>query len=61
MQPSVSCGPWRVYTKEEYFMYMSVSDIVSTAPQLWQTILTFLTSWLFYVPMLVVMRYEQIM
>ena len=38
--PSVSCGPWRVYSREDYYMYVSVSDTVSLfqgspVPQLW--------------------------
>ena len=38
---NLSCGPWRVYSREDYYyMYVSVSDTVSLfqgspVPQLW--------------------------
>ncbi|ELT96458.1 hypothetical protein CAPTEDRAFT_150917 [Capitella teleta] len=49
------CGPFRIYSSREFFMFESFSDLVSTLPNLIRDIFYFCGSWLFYVSVLIVL------
>nr|UYL70871.1 Tmc487a [Platynereis dumerilii] len=53
--PSQGCGPYRIYSRSNYVMFSTLTDTISSWPTVLQQIFMFLTSWMFYLPMTVIL------
>ena len=56
--PSQSCGPFRAFTKDLHYMYSSATDVVVDVPSSVQTFIWFLGSWIFFVVVMVIIRWS---
>lgn len=54
--PTKSCGPFRIYSSSGFLMYNVITDGIDQLEQVAQDILYFMGSYLFYVPMMIILR-----
>lgn len=58
--PSKSCGPFRLYSQEKYYVWSSIINIISSWPKGLSTVLFFLGTAAFFIPVIVVLWWVNI-
>lgn len=56
IRPSQGCGPFRVHSIEDYYMFTSVVDIVNTWPTEVRQAFAIFKSPMFYIPAVILLR-----